>query len=123
MLLLMDRLVPSLARERLVICYLRYKGQNASDYTNEVCKLCRNTGYLYNKKTKQESIPKNYPSDYFSRYPMDKTLIETLINTLKDDDIYNLLAAYPNPNHRSMALSNQASIIFVLLGFCPKILT
>ena len=49
-------------------------------------------------------------------------LIETLINTLKDDDIYNQLSAYPNPEHRSVALGQQASIIFVLLSFCPKIL-
>ena len=27
-----------------------------------------------------------------------------------------------SPDHRSVALSNQASIIFVLLNFCPKIL-
>lgn len=57
MLLLLDRLIPSLARERLVICYLRYKGQNASDYTNEVCKLCKKTGYVYNSTTKNEKLP------------------------------------------------------------------
>jgi WASH complex subunit strumpellin len=32
------------------------------------------------------------------------------------------LSAYPNPEHRSVALNCQASIIFVLLAFCPKIL-
>jgi WASH complex subunit strumpellin len=51
MLLLMDRLVPSIARERLVVCYIRYKGQNSSDYVNEVCKLVRSTGYQYDPKT------------------------------------------------------------------------
>jgi len=48
MLLLLDRLVPALARERLVVCYIRYKGQNSSDFVNEVCKLVRGTGYSYN---------------------------------------------------------------------------
>jgi WASH complex subunit strumpellin len=105
MLLLMDRLIPCLARERLVVCYLRYKGQNASDFTNEVCKLCKKTEYFYNSKTKEEKLPKNYPVDYFSRFPIDRTLIESFINTLKDDDIYSQLSAYPNPEHRSVALS------------------
>jgi WASH complex subunit strumpellin len=49
-------------------------------------------------------------------------LVEHLINTLKDDDVYALLSAYPNPNHRSVALSSQASMIVVLLSFCPRIL-
>lgn len=125
MLLLVDRLIPALARERLVVCYLRFKGQNTSDYTNEVCRLVKNTGYSYNPKTKVEILPKNYPVDYFSRFSVeaiDRMLIDTFINTLKDDDIYNQLAAYPNPEHRSIALSSQASIIFVLLSFSPKIL-
>lgn len=69
-----------------------------------------------------EVLPKNYPVDYFSRFSVDRVLIETLINALKDDDIYNQLSAYPNPEHRSVALSTQGSIIFVLLHFCPKIL-
>jgi len=92
MLLLLDRLIPSIARERLVVCYIRYKGQNASDYANDVCRLIKNTGYYINTKTKEEKLPKNYPVDYFSRFSIesiDRSLIESLINTLKDDDIYN----------------------------------
>lgn len=122
MLLLLDRLVPALARERLVVCYIRYKGQNSSDYVNEVCKLVRGTGYVYDPKTQVEVVPKNYPCEYFNRYSIDRVLIEYLINSIKDDDIYNQLSAYPNPEHRSVALAQQASIIFVLLSFTPKIL-
>jgi hypothetical protein len=89
MLLLLDRLVPALARERLVVCYIRYKGQNSSDYVNEVVKLVRNTGYLYDPKAKTEVVPKMYPCEYFNRYSIDRVLIEYLINSIKDDDIYN----------------------------------
>lgn len=89
MLLLLDRLVPALARERLVVCYIRYKGQNSSDYVNEVVKLVRNTGYLYDPKAKTEVVPKMYPCEYFNRYSTDRVLIEYLINSIKDDDIYN----------------------------------
>lgn len=122
MLLLQDRLIPAIARERLVVCYIRYKGNNSSDFVNEVCKLVRNTGYSYNNKTKVEVIPKNYPVEYFSRFSVDKSFTEHLINQIKDDDIYSQLAAYPNPEHRSVALAQQASIIFVMLCFVPKIL-
>jgi WASH complex subunit strumpellin len=44
-LLLLDRLIPAIARERLVVCYIRYKGNNSSDFVNEVCKLVRGTSY------------------------------------------------------------------------------
>lgn len=122
MLLLLDRLVPAIARERLVVCYIRYKGQNSSDYVTEVCKLVRGTGYLYDPKTKTEVVPKKYPTEYFNRYSLDRGVCEYLINSIKDDDIYNQLTAYPNPEHRSVALAQQASIIFVLLSFTTKIL-
>lgn len=67
-------------------------------------------------------MPKNYPIDYFHRFSVDRILIENLINQLKDDDVYQRLSAYPDPEHRSVALSDQAQIIFVLMAFCPKIL-
>lgn len=42
---------------------------------------------------------------------------------MKDDDIYDMLSVYGNtPNHRSIALSTQACMIFTLLPFVPKIL-
>lgn len=42
---------------------------------------------------------------------------------MKDDDIYDMTAVYGNdPNHRSQALSQQASIVFCLLPFVPLIL-
>ena len=50
-------------------------------------------------------MPKNYPLDYFSRYSIDRVLVEYLINAIKDDDVYNQLPSYPNPEHRSIALA------------------
>ena len=122
MLLLLDRLIPAVARERIVVCYLRYKGNTGSEYTTNVSRLCKGTGFYYNKKTNQTIMPKGYPNEYFSRFTVDRVLVETLINAMKDDDIYNQLAAYPNAEHRSVALANQGSMIFTLLPFCPKVL-
>ena len=51
MLLLLDRLIPSLARERIVTCYLRYMGSSASPLHSKVTKLIKATGYFLNKST------------------------------------------------------------------------
>lgn len=68
-------------------------------------------------------MPEFYPAKYFSRFRLEGKLVESLINTMKDDDIYEKLTVYGNnPAHRSLALSSQASIIFALLPFCPTIL-
>lgn len=75
-LLLLDRLVPAIARERLVVCYIRYKGNNSSDFVNEVCKLVRGTSYQYSPKTQNEIVPPKYPTDLFSRFSVDRVLTE-----------------------------------------------
>mmetsp|Transcript_15142 Transcript_15142/g.10628 ORF Transcript_15142/g.10628 Transcript_15142/m.10628 type:complete len:160 (+) Transcript_15142:347-826(+) len=80
MLMLLDRLIPAVARERIVVCYLRYKGNTGSDHTTAVSRLCKGTGYYYNKKTNKTIMPKGYPNEYFSRFTVDRLLVETLIN-------------------------------------------
>jgi WASH complex subunit strumpellin len=123
MLLLLDRLIPFIARERILTCYLRYLGSSASPLHSKVTKLVKSTGYFKNKATNKETIPEKYPANYFSRFKIDRTLVESLINAMKDDDIYDMIRVYGNnPQHRSAALSNQASIIFCLLPFCPLIM-
>ena len=123
MLLLLDRLVPSIARERMMVCFVRYKSAFGSDNTTQVAKMCKHTGLIYNPNScKTSQIPNKYPMDYFGRFNVDRILIENLINILKDDDLYGTMSAYPNPAHRSVALATQAQIIFVLLGFTPRVL-
>ena len=58
--------------------------------------LCKNTGYSYDKDTRQEVIPDRYPCAYFNRFKVDRELVESLINTMKDDDIYDMLSVYGN---------------------------
>ena len=48
MLLVLDRLIPSIARERIITCYIRYMGGSASQLTSYVIALCKATGYEYN---------------------------------------------------------------------------
>lgn len=43
MLLLLDRLIPAIARERMVVCYVRYKSAFGTDNTAQVAKMCKST--------------------------------------------------------------------------------
>ena len=123
MLLLLDRLIPAVARELIVACYVRYMGSSASHHNPKVCKLIKSTGYVVNRHTNVETIPDKYPAKYFNRFKLDQPTVEQFINAMKDDDIYDMTSVYGNdPNHRSQALSTQASIIFCLLPFVPRIL-
>lgn len=123
MLLLLDRLIPSIARERIVTCYVRYKDTALTEKTQKVVKLCKSTGFLFNKATNMEVVPSKYPNDYFNRFKINPALIETFINLMKDDDIFNMISVFGNkPQYRSCALAQQAQMIFVLIPFCPAIL-
>jgi WASH complex subunit strumpellin len=41
---------------------------------------------------------------------------------LRTDDIYDQMSVYPEPEHRSTALSTQAAMLYVILFFDPKTL-
>ena len=45
-----------------------------------------------------------------------------MVGRLRSDDLYNVLPHYPDPGHRSTALSSQASILYILLYFTPAVL-
>lgn len=124
MLLLVDRLIQGNIREKMIVSYYRYKGQSTIRNFNFIVKLFSNTGYVYvnNKNEFYEKKPKKYPIDYFDRKKIDRNIIKLIIGFIKDHDIYDQIAAYPSPEHRSHALSSQAVIIFVLLGFLPEYL-
>jgi WASH complex subunit strumpellin len=101
MLLLLDWKIEGPVRERLLVSYYRYKGHSTIADIDDVCNLCRNTGFSLGKKR-----PANYPDEYFARFPMQINIVNMIILHLKDDDIYQQILAYPNPEHRTTALAN-----------------
>lgn len=117
MLILLDELIEGSVRERMLISYLRYKGHAEEPLLDEVCKLCKSTGYIKGGKK-----PASYPEDYFNRIPISKTVINMIIGRLRSDDIYNQISAYPLPEHRSTALATQSSMLYVILYFSPETL-
>ncbi|KAK9307552.1 hypothetical protein QLX08_002167 [Tetragonisca angustula] len=119
MLLLVDYHFEGCIRERLLVSYYRYNAQRSSSTrVDDVCMLLRSTGFskISNKR------PANYPEEYFKRVSLNDSLIEHIIGRLRSDEIYNQSLAFPHPKHRSTALSNQASMLVVILSFKPAML-
>lgn len=119
MLLNLEEEIPGYVRERILVSYYRCNSEGNLINLDEVCKLCRNTGYIPGANGKR---PKNHPEAFFGRYSPEKEFLKLVIGKLLTDDIYPLSNCYPNPEHRSTRLSQQASILYVLLYFSPDIL-
>ncbi|RWS21321.1 WASH complex subunit strumpellin-like protein, partial [Leptotrombidium deliense] len=119
MLLVVDQKILGSVRERMLVSYYRYSAQRSTSDSNidDVCNLLRSTGFVQNGRR-----PANYPEDYFRRMKINQLYLSLVIGRLRSDDIYNQIAAYPFPEHRSTAMSNQASILYVCLYFSPDIL-
>ena len=119
MLLVVDMKFEGSVRERLLIGYVRYSAQKSYMESNidDVCKLLRSTGFNPTK-----AKPANYPESYFSRVKINQSILNQTIGRLRTDDLYNQMNIFPQPEHRSHALSNQAAMLYVLLYFRAEIL-
>ncbi|OTF76996.1 WASH complex subunit strumpellin-like protein [Euroglyphus maynei] len=118
-LLTMDREINGIVRERILVSYYRYSASRSCDSRiDDVCNLIRSTGYSSNTKR-----PTNYPEDFFKRTKIRTSFARLIIGRLRSDDVYNLSSVYPKPEHRSVGLSTQASMLFVCLYFVPEILS
>ena len=53
---------------------------------------------------------------------MPRKVVNMVVGRLRSDDIYNQVSAYPQPEHRSTALSTQACMLYIILYFAPDIL-
>ena len=120
MLLVVDQKIDGLVRERILVSYYRYSAQRSTSDSNidDVCNLLRSTGYAPNGKR-----PVNYPEDYFKRAQIRPNFVSLVIGRLRSDDIYNQSSAYPQPEHRSVALATQSVLLYIGLYFSPDILT
>lgn len=63
-----------------------------------------------------------YITDDFRRTQLNEKLVDIVIGRLRSDDIYNQIAAYPFPEHRTTALAAQAAMLYVCLFFQPNTL-
>ncbi|KAJ9583230.1 hypothetical protein L9F63_022420, partial [Diploptera punctata] len=56
------------------------------------------------------------------RIPVNALYVNMVLGRLRSDDVYNQIAAYPFPEHRSTALATQAAMLYICLFFAPSIL-
>lgn len=124
MLLLIDKLIPGPVREKIMVSYYRYKGQTTIEKFKEMVDLFADTKYIpvpnQPNNCKEEKRPNKYPVEYFERTHFSIEPIKAIIAMLKDTDIYNQISSFPKEDHKTHALSNQASMIVILLYFCPE---
>jgi WASH complex subunit strumpellin len=120
MLLIIDEKFVGVVRERMLVSFNRYCSSEV-ERTNidDVCKLLRSTGYSPVLGSKR---PAKYPENYFARQQVSAPFVKQLISRLRSDDIYNQTREYPDPEHRSTALAQQAAMLYVILYFVPEIL-
>lgn len=118
-LLLLEEKIPGYVRERLIIAIYRINCSDIVDNMEEICKLCRNTGYIPGSKQRR---PKNHPEMLFARFPPNPELVKLVIGQLLTEDIYLMNSSFPNPVDRSTRLSTQAAMLYVILYFAPEIL-
>lgn len=119
MLLLLEERIPGAVREKIMIAAYRYRGEGLLSNIDEVCRLCRSTGYIPGQGLKR---PKNHPTYFFSRFSPNEDFVRLVIGSLQTDDIYNMSTSFPNPDHRSTRLAQQGSILFTILFFAPDVL-
>lgn len=102
MLVLLEQKIPSRVRERMVVFSLRTRGEAVLKDLETVSVLAG--------------------SDDFARLNVDTRITKLILSKLELDDLYTMRRAYPNPDHRTTALSQQAAMLFVVLKFCPETL-
>mmetsp|Transcript_28154 Transcript_28154/g.84350 ORF Transcript_28154/g.84350 Transcript_28154/m.84350 type:complete len:1190 (-) Transcript_28154:385-3954(-) len=119
LLLLLEARVPGRARERLVIAWYRLHGASTFETFDQVCLIARCTGHVIGKPR-----PKNYPENFLGRFLTNATqgMARLIIQRLMNDDIYLQNASFPSPEHRSVRLASQASMLYVILFFDADIL-
>jgi len=130
MLLLLEEKIPGFVREKMLVALFRLHSDGGIANFDEVCKLCRNTGYISSSFSGVDHStgttgrhPKSHPESYFARFPMNSEMVRLIIGRLQTDDVYLMANSFPNPDHRSTCLAIQASFLFVILYFAPEILT
>eukprot|EP00804_Cyclotella_cryptica_P013905 CCRYP_002429-RD/>CCRYP_002429-RD protein AED:0.28 eAED:0.28 QI:53/0.75/0.6/1/1/1/5/0/1264 len=130
MLIMMERFLPGPIRERLIIAYFRFCGRDGDiSRIDTICKLCKSTGIVPPKSMTSANFSSDksfkYPMDddkLFARYPIPVDLVRNIVGVLISDDIYQQASVFPNIDHRSIRLSRQASMLYVILYFDPAVL-
>ncbi|EPY22747.1 hypothetical protein STCU_08148, partial [Strigomonas culicis] len=118
MLLLMDETIGGVARELLIVSYVRYQGAAADPQTTiDIAGLFCATGC-----GRAAAPPAGYPTAYFARLPVDTRVVHAIAGRYREDPVYETAEQYTSSQHRCIALASQATVLYVLLFFVPQVL-
>ncbi|XP_077250204.1 uncharacterized protein LOC143889756 isoform X2 [Tasmannia lanceolata] len=129
LLLLMEHRMGGFLREKLLVAYVRHDRCFDAPNLDNICSLCRSHSSQYAvirqfhtsaSISSMISVPK--PENLFSRFPFPAQVLDAIISRLRDDDLYNQVRHYPDPEHRTVALESQGGSLYVLLFFSPEFL-
>ncbi|KAK3144893.1 hypothetical protein QOZ80_4AG0319320 [Eleusine coracana subsp. coracana] len=129
MILLVEHKIGGLLRERLLVAHLRYERCFSHPNLEQICELCRRHVPIPGSPASSgsslffsEVISVQKPEDLLGRFPFPEPVVDAVIICLRNDDVYNNIRFYPDPQHRSTALSLQGGHLYVLLFYSRDLL-
>uniref|UniRef100_A0A0D3FVC7 WASH complex subunit strumpellin n=1 Tax=Oryza barthii TaxID=65489 RepID=A0A0D3FVC7_9ORYZ len=129
MALLMEHRISGLLRERLLVAYLRHERCFSFPNVERICKLCRrhvttppSPGASGSSLHTAEIISVQKPEDLLRRFQFPELIVDAVITCLRNGDVYNNVRFYPDPQHRTTALSLQGGHMYVLLFYSRDLL-
>ncbi|KAF8715433.1 hypothetical protein HU200_027082 [Digitaria exilis] len=129
MILLMEHKISGLLREKLLVAHLR--SDRCFSYPNleRVCELCRQhvptpamPASSGSSPFSSDIISVQKPEDLLRRFPFPDPVVDAVITCLRNGDVYSSIRFYPDPQHRTTALSLQGGHLCVLLFYSNDLL-
>lgn len=129
MILLMEHKIGGLLREKLLVAHLRY--DRCFNYPNleQICELCRRhvatpamSATFGSSLFSSDIISIQKPEDLLRRFPFPEPVVDAVITCLRNGDVYNNIRFYPDPQHRTTALSLQGGHLYVMLFYSDDLL-
>ncbi|XP_019052324.1 PREDICTED: WASH complex subunit strumpellin homolog isoform X3 [Nelumbo nucifera] len=128
-LLLLEHHMGGFLREKLLVAHVRYDCCFNAPNIQQICLLSRmhplkpvrHRQIHYSPSSSTMVLVQN-PEELLMKFPFPKQVVDSIISLLRDCDLYNRVRHYPDPEHRTVALSSQAGWLYVLLFYSPEFL-
>ncbi|KAJ6807389.1 putative WASH complex subunit strumpellin-like protein isoform X1 [Iris pallida] len=128
LLLLLEHFMSGFLREKFLVAHIRH--DHCPDFLNlnHVLLLCRAHLPIVGSSRHVSSplsscmVSVQKPEDLFARFPFPTEVVDAVITRIRDGDMYNQVRHYPDPQHRTVALSSQAGWLYVLLFYSSRLL-
>lgn len=129
LLLLMEHLMSGFTREKLLVAHMRHYCCSETPNLDILFLLCRAhlpaTGSFSHASSPSFSyamVSIQKADELFRKFPFPKLVVDAVISRIRDGDIYKQMHHYPDPQHRTVALSFQAGCLYVMLFYSPECL-